>query len=168
MVLEMALVYQAEQRLHEVKIASPASAPELSGFFNEACNMTTKYLAWVEYEILQAKKYFDLAKAAVVLEKAPEEYKKFKDSGIKFNEDFREAVIARDTDCQARLDIMNSLQAIKAILEGKMKAFERAHYAVRNVSDNRNRIAAAPNLNGTIGMTTDLPQSNFMGARNRS
>jgi hypothetical protein len=151
--LEMAPLYYAESRLFEVAAATPAKAPELMSTFNEACNTTSKYLAWIEYELLQGEKFFNLAKATVILEKAPEEFKKYRDTGIKFNEDFREALIARDMDCQKRLDALNGIKAVRALLESKVKSFERAYYATREIAKSRDSIAASPNFSGAIGRT---------------
>ena len=161
--LDMTTIYQAEDRLHDVRIATPNNAPEMMGYFNQVCNTVTKYLAWVEYEILQAKKYLEIAKASVILEKAPEEFKRLKDVGIKYNEDFREAMVIRDVDYQKRLDALNTLVAAKSWLEGKAWSFVRAYNSCRFVADNRSFTAASPNLTGTIGQTFNEPQQNFMG-----
>ncbi len=169
--LDMSPIHEAESRLHEVRIASPGTAPELTGYFNESCNVANKYLAWIEYEILQAKKNYDLARATVILEKSIEEFERqkarFKELGVKFNEDFREAMVIKDLDCQARKDTVDSLEAVKALLEAKAKSFERAYYACRLIADNKNRTAASPNFSGAIGQTYEMPQDNFMGERKR-
>lgn len=162
--LDMAGIYEAEQRLAEVGRSSAEAASQLMGYFNKACSDTNKYLAWIEYEILQAKKYFELAKASVILEKAPIEFAKIKDaSGIKYNEDFRNAVITRDQECQERLDILNALEALKVLLQSKSWSFIRAFNACQSLWDNRNTRAAQPVLNGHVGQTYDTPQENFMG-----
>jgi hypothetical protein len=162
--LEMTGIYEAEQRLVEVGRSSPESASQLMGYFNKACSDTNKYLAWIEYEILQAKKYFELAKATVILEKAPAEFSKIKDvAGIKYNEDFRNAVITRDKECQERLDTLNALEAMKVLLQSKSWSFIRAFNACQSLWDNRNTRAAQPALNGHVGQTYDSPQENFMG-----
>jgi hypothetical protein len=164
-------LHEAENRLSEVRIVSPATAPELTGYFNEVCNLSNKYLAWIEYEIIQAKKNYDLAKATVILEKSIDEYERqkirFKELGVKFNEDFREAMIIKDTECQLRKENVDSLEAVKALIEAKSKSFERAYYACRLIADNKNRAAASPNFSGIIGQTYDSPQENFMGERKR-
>jgi hypothetical protein len=165
MSLDMGLIYAAENRLSEVSMVSPGSAPELIGYFNEACNTTTKYLAWVEYEILMAHKHFDLAKAHVILEKAPEAYSAVKDKGIKFNEDFRSALVTLDHECQSRLDVVNALQAVKALLEAKAKSFERAYYACKTIWDKKNSVAAMPNLSGLL--ETPSNSNSFIGERKR-
>ena len=40
MSLDMTVIYEAERRLSEVKTVSPATAPELIGYFNESCNLS--------------------------------------------------------------------------------------------------------------------------------
>jgi hypothetical protein len=169
----MTLVYAAERRLNEVAIVSPGTAPELIGYFNEACNTTTKYLAWVEYEILMAQKHYELARAHVILEKAPEAYGKIKDKGIKFNEDFREALMATDIECQGRLDTLNALKAVRVLLENKAKSFERGYYACKTTWDRKQHQAASPNFGGLL--ESNLPTSHggtvgdsFIGERKRS
>lgn len=166
MQLDMTLVYQAEGRLPEVRRVTPDTAPELAGFFNEAANITSKYLAWIEYEILQAQKYNGLAKSTVVLEKAPAEFAKLKDTGIKYNEDFREALVARDPECQKTLDVLNGLKASKAFLESKMWTFIRAFNSCDANASRKSHAATTPNFSGAIGDTMD--SNNFMGDRKRS
>jgi hypothetical protein len=167
--LDMATIYQAEKRLPEVKIANQGTALELEAFFNEAANLASKYLAWIEYEILHAEKQFDLDKATVLLEKAPEYFsqnkEKFKELGIKFNEDFRQALIARDEDCQRSLDTMNALQAAKTLIEAKISTFIRAHYTARSVAAQK-MVAPSPAHNGFEGQTYLVDQQNFMGKTN--
>ncbi|NBP13516.1 hypothetical protein EBU95_03840 [bacterium] len=157
--LEMAEIYKAEGRLHEVSIVSPVTAPELMGYYNMVCNLTTKYISWIEYEILVAQKHFELAKSTVILDKMPDEVKRFKDSGMKANEDFRNALIARDPECSSTLDNLNQLIAVKALLENKARSFVRAYNASRSIWERRSG-TPTPNFNGTIG----APASNLMGA----
>jgi hypothetical protein len=163
--LDMSILREAEARLQEVKMVSPVTAPELGAYFNEACTTGTKYMAWIEYEILQAEKAFDLAKAAVILDKAPEEFKKLKDTGIKFNEDFRNALMARDPDCQYALDVLNSMKAAKSLISGYADSFKRAHYSCKAISDRKNQSAASPNMSGYVGQTYNEEQFDFMGKK---
>lgn len=145
--IDMTEVYRGETRLSEVAAANDATALELTSYFNEVCNLTSKYLAWIEYEIVEAKKEFDRAKAVVVLDQMPEEAKKLKDAGIKSNEDFREALITRDPACNARQDVVDQLNAMKKLLEGKFWSFLRAYNTANSVAERR-RATPAPNING--------------------
>lgn len=166
MQLDMGPLYDAERRLREVKVVGPGTYKELEGTFNEACNTASKYLAWIEYEMLQAKKYLGLARATVMLDKAPEAYKKIANTGIKFNEDFREALCARDEEYSKCLDTLNGILAVKALLESKYETFKRSYYSCSEVADRKGSIAATPNLTGVIGQTQN--PANFMGERRRS
>lgn len=156
--LEMKDVYDAENRLHEVSVVSPVTAPELMGYYNSACNLTTKYISWLDYEILMAEKYYQLAKATVILDKLPEEWAKRKSSGMKQNEDFRDALIARDSECEARKDALNCLIATRALLDAKAKTFIRAFSTCKATWERRFMSGAVPNLTANQDST-----NNFMG-----
>lgn len=163
--LDMLPLKTAEQRLPEVRMVTPLTATELSATFNEACTLATKYMAWIEYQVLVAEKNLELAKATVILDIAPEEFKKQKDTGIKYNEDFRNALIARNAECQKMLDICNSLAAAKALISGYADSFKRAHYSCKEIASARSSSAATPNIGGTIGQTYETEQDNFIGKR---
>lgn len=157
--LNMHSIYQAEQRLQETRTVTPGNAPELRGAFNEACNMTTKYIAWIKYEILTAKKNLDLVKAEILLDKVPEILKQ---KGIKDNADIREAIINRDPQYQECLEVLNTLEATKHLLESKAKTFERAYWDCRDVSNDKSRIAALPNFSVDSARIA-LQEDNFIG-----
>lgn len=165
--LDMTPLDEAERRLIDVRTVTPATQKDLEGLFNEAANTATKYLAWIEYEVLQAQKRLDLDRATVILDKAPEYANSIKESGIKMNETIREALIARDEACQMSLDVLNSLKAVKALLEAKSESFVRAHYSSRAIADYKGQ-APTPNFSGPIGRTYDMPQTNFMGENSGS
>jgi len=162
--LEMKPIYDAERRLHEIRVVTPGTRSELQGFYNETCNLTSKFIAWVEYERLQAVKNLGLERARVILEEAPAQFQKLQDSGIKFNEDFREAVVMRDIKYQEALDRLNSIIAVKTLLDGKFWTFHRAFNSCGEMSMNKGLISASPNLTGTLN--TD--DGNFIGERRRS
>lgn len=164
--LDMSIIDEGERRLHEVRMVSSATSQDLSGLYNESANTTSKYLAWVAYEILNADKQHMLDRATVMLDKAPEEAIRLKETGIKMNEDLREALIARDADCQISLDIVNSLKAVQKLLEASYWTFIRAHNAAGEVAKKKD-FAPTPNFSGTVGQTYDLPQTNFMGKNER-
>lgn len=163
--LDMTPVYSAEKRLHEIRAVSPGTRKELESCFNEACNTVSKYLAWVEYESLQAQKYLGVAKSTVVLDTAPEEFKKVKESGIKFNEDFREAVCMKDEEYLKRLDTLNAIKAVKALLEGKFWTFKRSYDSCATVADRKENTAAYPNLTTIQGAMGNNPVADFIGVR---
>lgn len=151
--IDMTEVYRAEGRLREVAVANDGTSLELASYFNEVCNLTSKYISWIDYEIVEAKKEFDKAKAVVVLDKMLDEFKKFKDAGIKNNEDFREALIVRDPECARAQDTVDMLNAAKKLLEGKFWSFLRAYNTTNSVAERR-RATPIPNLNGNPNGTS--------------
>lgn len=126
--LDMSKIYLAEGRIPETRFSNLATLAELTSVFNEACNVTNKYIAWIKYEILRAKRNYDLAKSTVIIDKLPEEALKLKEFGFKSNTDFRDALITRDKDCATSKDILDTLEATKTFLESKVKTFERAYW----------------------------------------
>jgi hypothetical protein len=158
--LDLTPLDSAEKRLYEVRLNNSAIAKDLEGTFNEAANLASKYLAWVEYEILQAQKNHDLNRAVVILEVIPEKAKELKELGIKMNEDYREAMITRDENCAKSLDVLNSLKAVQALLKASLDTFVRAHYSSRN-NDKNQATAPTPNFTNVVG---EMPMNtNLMG-----
>lgn len=157
--LDMSKVYETEARLHETSYVNPHSAVELTSVFNQGSGLVAKYICWINYEILQAEKELDLCKAVVILDKVPEQAHKLKELGIKPNEDYRNALITRDPECRAALDVLNGLKAAKEFLETKHKLFDRSYYSCRNLINQPTKYTP---INTYAGSTAD-PQSNFMG-----
>lgn len=161
--LDMTEIYQAEERLKEIRIVNQETSVSLMAYFNDVCNLTTKYLAWVKYEILSAQKYYEMAKATVILDKAPAAFQaKYKESGIKYNEDFRNAMIAQDAECQQLLDTINYLKAVEALLESKAVSFSRAHYTAKAAAEKKDLVAPSPNLSDSIGQLSEV-SADFLG-----
>lgn len=151
--LDMMKIYEAESRISETKVSNPATAAELVSVFNEACNAATKYITWIKYEILKAKRNYDLAKATVIIDILPAEAAKLKDQGQKSNTDFREALISRDPECRKSKDIIDVLEATKAFLEAKVKTFERSYWdAKENVKK-----SLASTVNTSMNMNSGYP-----------
>lgn len=160
--LDMADVYRTEERLYETQLVNPLTANELATVFNNGCRLVSKYISWVDYEQLKAEKRLSLDRATVVLDIIPEEAKKLKDTGLKPNDDWREAVIVRDSAYSKTLDTVNELKAISALLSSKLKIFEKAYYMCYREKD-RKSMLSSNSFNGSIGQTHDEKQKNFMG-----
>ena len=164
LVLDMYFLDYAESRLPEVRISNGTTSKELEALFNEAANLATKYLAWISYEMLHMEKTFSLDKAEVIIDKMPAEAARLKEAGIKMNEDYRDALIARDEKCSATLDKINTLKAYTAILEAATKSFVRAHYSARENAENKSN-APLQNMTTTID-STSAQGTNLMGSNN--
>lgn len=160
--LDMSLVYMAEARITETKSVTPMTAGELRGTFNEACNEVTKFLAWIKYEILMAKKELDLIKSEITIDEYPDELVKLREKGLKDNSDYRDAFVRRNQKYQNQQQILLTLEATEQLLHSKSKTFERAYWDCRDIAKLRDREASLPNFSVHEGCTTE-PQSNFMG-----
>jgi len=160
--LDMSMIYSTEARLHETKYATPMTAGELRGTFNEACNETTKFIAWLGYEIRVAKKELELIRSEIIIDDYPSEVVRIKECGMKDNADYREAYVIRNKKYRAQQDILLVLEATESLLHSKWKTFERAYWDCRDVAKMKDREAGTPNFSLREGCTTE-PQSNFMG-----
>lgn len=145
--LDLSLLDLAESRLYEVRLNNPAMAKELEGLFNEAANLAAKYLAWIEFELLQARKNLDLERATVLIDVIPLKALELKETGMKMNEDLREAIIMREPAYIKALDTYNSLLAAQSLIKANMDTFVRAHYSARN-KDKERSFAPTPQFNG--------------------
>lgn len=143
--VDMSPLYKAEERLSEIAIINAMKAAELMGFFNEAANRATRYAGSVQYELSLAQRSLDRAKARVIMEVLPAQMAKWKESGIKANEDLRTALFSLDPECENLFDRIDCLGAAIILLEGKIKSFVRAYNAARSVTDSRNGAAFNPN-----------------------
>lgn len=161
MKLDMTKIYAAENRLREVATVTPLTAPELQATFNEAANEVSKYLSWIKYEELRGKKEFAKAKSRVIIDELPSKAKEAKDSGIKMNEDFRDALVARDTACSELQEKLNAVEAITALLEGKFWSLIRAFNAAGGNASHKS-VSPLTNLNATPGQLSEV-DGGFMG-----
>lgn len=144
--LHMKSLYDAESRISETRVSNPATVAELVSVFNGACHISNKYISWLKYEILRAKRNFDLAKASVMIDKLPGHVARLKESGIKDNADFRAALIDTDPECRTYKDTLDVLEAVKAFLEAKLKTFERSYWDSKENGKQLLNGATSPNL----------------------
>jgi len=143
--VDMVPLYKAEERLVEISVMNATKAAELMGYFNEAANRATRYMGNIQYELSLAQRNLDKAKARIIMEVLPAQMAKWKESGIKANEDLRTALFALDPECENLFDRIDCLTAVIAILDGKTKSFVRAFNAARSVADTRFGAAHNPN-----------------------
>lgn len=164
--LDMSLIQEADRRLHEVRLVSHATKSELQGLYNQAANEAGKYMGWIEYEILRAKKQLTKDRSNVIMGIAMEKAKELKSLGMKMNEDLREALISQDEKCSESLDRLNSLEAVKVILGESKWSFIRAFNSISELAGQKGA-QPTPNFVGEIGQTFNIPQPNFMGKDER-
>lgn len=147
LVVDMKYIHMMETRLEDVKVASPDNAAELMGSFNMAANTAMKALANIQYELLMAKQGFDKRKAILILEELPKKAQELKESGVKTNEDVREALITLDKEAFMFRDRIDCLTAAMALIEAKIKSFVRAYNVAKTISETRKLNATSLPMN---------------------
>ena len=121
MVLDLTLIKQGEDRLHEAQLVNPASYSELEYVYNEGYRQAKKHLSTIGYQITRAEKAMREAKSVALLD----EYPTFlKEKGMKDSAQIRDAyleTVKNYTDAQDRIDM---LKATESLLDSKVKVFE--------------------------------------------
>jgi len=160
LVLEMSRVYEAEGRLQDLAAILPGTAAEFMSVMNGAAHLTTNHIAAVTQEVILAKRECDRRKAVVVLEEMPKKFASMKESGMKPNEDSREAILALDEQYSNLKDRLDCLMAAGAHLENKVKTFIRAFNAAKSIMERRSVMAAGPESNfGDTVFEVSLPKA---------
>lgn len=133
--LEMAManIQIAESRFPEAQTVNPVTYVELEHVFNEAYRDLKKHLATIGFQITQAEKAIENAKADVFLGS----YADFMQGKPKShdNADLRNAFLIRDENYLASLDRLNQLQALEAHFDGKIKSVENVCRYMRKQMD---------------------------------
>ena len=120
--LEMGTIREAERRLIEAKTVSPVTYPDLSHAYNDSYRVLKNHLSNLGYQLTQAEKAIEEAKADVILGTYAEFLKdKPKNAG---SSDLRNAFLMKDAAYNAALDRSNQLKAVISNFEGKIKVLE--------------------------------------------
>lgn len=157
LIIDLTLVYEVEQRIHEVAFVTSQKAPELMSRFNEAFLLLTEYLPKVEYQRLVAQREADKRKSVVLLDEAT---KVLKEKGLSSSQDLRKAVLDADEVYQELCDKVHQIACIYEQLEGKKKSIEMAYTATKkvlgeNIHTSNNRLNLMAEESATAGQTID-------------
>lgn len=121
MVLDLTLIKQGEDRLHEAQHVSPTSYSDLEFTFNEGYREAKRHLSTVGYQVTRAEKAMREAKSVALLD----EYPAFlKEKSMKDSAQIRDAyleTVKNYVDAQDRIDM---LKAVESLLDSKVKVFE--------------------------------------------
>ena len=120
--LEMGVVREAERRLVEAQLVSPVTYPELSHTYNESYRVLKTHLSNLGFQLMQADKAIEEAKADVILGSYAE-FLKDKPKSVG-SADLRNAFLIKDPAYNAALDRSNQLKAVISNFEGKIKVLE--------------------------------------------
>lgn len=120
--LQMGSIRSAENRYIEAKTVSPSTYSDLEHSFNESYRDLKRHLSTVGYHLTLADKALRQAKADVVLGV----YADFMAGKPKYqdNADLRDAYLMKDEAYIQALDRKAQLEALKSMLEGKIKVVE--------------------------------------------
>lgn len=131
--MELEPIREAEMRMHEAKMVNPITYVELEHVYNEAYRVLKRHLSTIGYQITQAQKAMDQARADVILGS----YADFMHGKPKShdNADLRNAYLMRDADYLAALDRLNQMKAIESHFDGKIKTLENVCRYMRKQMD---------------------------------
>lgn len=162
--LDMAVIYTAESRHHEMSFVTPQKAPELLTLFNKAWLRAMEYYVAVKLELAEAQNELNKVTAIIVLDKAPDilASKGFKNS----SKDLRDAVCALDDDFNKATEKVCSIEAIAELLKIKAEFLENAYTGTKKilgegVYDHRNQNLSGDTGTGEPGRSDGYGKSRF-------
>lgn len=129
-------VYRAERRIDEIAITNVHKAPELSSCFLKAFSVLVDHLNVINKELVKAENAVSMAKAVVMLDRAPEILKAkglVSSKSPSGSEDLRNAVLVLDKDYQFALDVYQELEAYYELIKTKKDTMDKAYMAVRKI-----------------------------------
>ena len=133
MSLEMGKIRDAERRIIEAKTVNPITYADLEHSFNESYRDLKRHLSAIGFQIAQAEKSLEEAKATVLLDKYPT-YMEGKPKNHD-NADTRKAFMSRDPEYSAALDRLNQMKALESNFDGKVKVMENVCRYMRKQMD---------------------------------
>jgi hypothetical protein len=114
---------EGESRLLEAKMVNPITYAELESCYNESYRELKRHLATIGFEISKAENSLETAKSNFLIDKYQE---KIKDLPKSYDSaDLRKAHLMKDPEYIAAKDRVDMLKAMEALLDGKIKVFER-------------------------------------------
>lgn len=124
---------EGERRLLEAKDVNPITYANLESCFNEAYRELRRHLATVGYELSKADNALETAKSNFLIDHYQEKIKDLPKSHD--SADLRKAWLMRDSEYLAAKDRLDMLKATEALLDGKIKVFEKTCQYMRKRMD---------------------------------
>lgn len=133
--LKLALNYtrEGERRLIEAKNVSPITYAELESCFNEAYRELKRHLATVGFQLSKADNALETAKSNFLIDRYQDKIRDLPKSHD--SADLRKAWLMRDSEYVAAKDRLDMLKAMEALLDGKIKVFEKTCQYMRKRMD---------------------------------
>lgn len=121
--LKLTYTREGESRLLEAKMVNPATYSDLESCFNQAYRELKTNLAVIGDQLNKADDLLEKAKSNFLIDNYQE---KIKDLPKSYDSaDLRKAWLMRDTEYLAAKERVDMLKAMEALLDGKIKVFER-------------------------------------------
>lgn len=124
LILPLDKTREGERRLLEAKDVNPITYVELESAYNEAYRELKRHLATIGFQITKAETAVEIAKSDFLIDEYPAIIQALPSKSMD-NADFRKAHLMRDTDFTDACDRVNMLKAMEALIDGKIKVFER-------------------------------------------
>lgn len=134
--LDLTKVYEAERRIPEIQIVNKETSAGIMAQFMEGYGQASHSHALLTKMLTEAENAAKRRRAIVILDIVPDV---LKERGLVTarnptgSEDLRNAVLETDEDYQKIVDRIAMLQALRALVAGKMKTLEMSYNAVKKV-----------------------------------
>ncbi len=132
--LNLSATKEGEKRLHESKMVSPITYTDLEYCFNEGYRECRRHLATVGYQIVKAEAAVEAAKATFIIDTYPGILTTLP-KAIQSQASTLSAHLARCEEYTSALDRLGMLTAVEALLDGKIKTFEKTCQFMRKRMD---------------------------------
>lgn len=133
--LELVLNFtrEGENRTKEAKDVTPVTYTDLESCFSAAWRELNTHLATLGFQIGVAEEALETAKSTFLIDDYPEIIKDMKKS--QDSADLRKAYLMRYKPYTEAMERINMLKAMQALLEGKLKNFERTSSYMKKKMD---------------------------------
>jgi hypothetical protein len=131
--LNLTKTREGESRILEAKNVSPITYVDLESCYNEAYRELKRHLATIGFELSKADNAMETAKSNFLIDTYPDLIKdrpKSMDSA-----DLRKAYLMRNVEYVQAKERTDQLKAMEALLDGKIKVFERVCSFMRKRMD---------------------------------
>jgi len=113
-----------ESRLLEAKMVSPVTYAELEYCFNESYRELRRHMATIGYEITKAQTAVEVAKSNFIIDEYPAKVADLP-KAMQAQAATLQAHLMRNQDYLLAMDRVGQLKAFEALLDGKIKTFEK-------------------------------------------
>lgn len=138
--LDLRAIKRAEQRLHEVQLASRIRSGELMHLFNHASLECGKFTARLSAEEGYATRYAKTVRAQALFDRLPPILKEKGLANARSPlgaEDIRSTAVEADDAYNQALEIVSNIQVATKFLAVRKEAFDKAYWTVHKLTDTR-------------------------------